>query len=77
MFIATALYKNLTLDVAGLLREASLSNNQRLGFFPVFETKEQADNFAKDILTAQGVEVNIIELDRFGELVLGSRNVSA
>lgn len=65
MFIATALYKNLTLDVAELLREASLSNNQRLGFFPVFETKEQASEFAENMLAAQG-----IELDKFGKLVL-------
>ena len=69
MFVATALYKQLTTEVMGLEQNISLTNSQRLGFFPVFETKEQADKFAKDMLTAQGIEVNIIELDKVGKVL--------
>ncbi|OPH36755.1 hypothetical protein [Moraxella lacunata] len=69
MFIATALYKQLTTEVMGLEQNIYLANSQRLGFFPVFETKEQANNFAKDMLIAQGIEVNIIEIDKFGKVL--------
>ncbi|STY93389.1 hypothetical protein [Moraxella bovis] len=69
MFIATALYKQLTTEVTGLEQNIYLANSQRLGFFPVFETKEQANNFAKDMLIAQGIEVNIIEIDKFGKVL--------
>ncbi|STY93188.1 single-stranded DNA-binding protein [Moraxella bovis] len=53
----------------GLEQNIYLANSQRLGFFPVFETKEQANNFAKDMLIAQGIEVNIIEIDKFGKVL--------
>lgn len=39
MFIATALYKQLTTEVTGLEQNIYLANSQRLGFFPVFEGK--------------------------------------
>lgn len=74
MFIATALYKQLTTEVMGLEQNIHLANNQRMGFFPVFETKEQANNFAQNMLNAQGIEVNIIELDKFGKVILENKN---
>lgn len=73
MFIATALYRQLTVEVLGIKQNIHLSNNQRLGFFPVFETREQASKFAENMLIAQGIEVNIIEIDETGK-VLESEN---
>lgn len=73
MFIATALYRQLTAEVLGIKQNIHLSNNQRLGFFPVFETREQANEFAESMLVAQGIEANIIEIDKMGK-VLESEN---
>lgn len=73
MFIATALYRQITAEVLGTEQNICLTNNQRLGFFPVFATKEQANKFAENMLIAQGIEVNIIELDKAGK-VLDSGN---
>lgn len=71
MFIATALYSQLTAEVLGVKQNIHLSNNQRLGFFPVFDTKEQANKFAEKMLIAQGIEVNIIEIDKMGKVLEG------
>lgn len=71
MFIATALYKQLATEVIGLEQNICLTNSQRLGFFPVFETKDQANKFAENMLIAQGIEVNIIELDKMGKVLEG------
>lgn len=72
MFIVTALYKQLTTEVMGLEQNIYLANSQRLGFFPVFETKDQANEFAENMLVAQGVQVNIIEIGQDGKVVLES-----
>lgn len=56
MFIATALYRQITAEVLGVEQNICLTNNQRLGFFPVFETREQANKFAENMLIAQGIE---------------------
>lgn len=76
MFIATALYSQLTAEVLGVEQNICLTNSQRLGFFPVFETKEQANKFAENMLIAQGIEVNIIEIDKFGKVLESGNDIS-
>lgn len=63
MFIVAALYKKLPIEIMGLKQEIDLTNHKRLGFFPVFQTKEQANEFAENMLLAQGIKVNIIEFN--------------
>lgn len=62
MYIATALYQELSVEVMDIKQDINLSTNERVGFFPVFNTKEQAKNFAKQMLEAQGVEVHIVNV---------------
>ena len=65
MFIVTCLYKKVPIELNGIRLDLDLSNADRIGFFPVFETKEAAKRFADQI---SDKNVNIIEIDENGNV---------
>ena len=65
MYIVTCLYRKLPIDLNGIRQDLDLSNGARIGFFPVFETKEEAKRFADKV---SDKTVNIIEIDANGNV---------
>lgn len=65
MFIVTCLYKKIPIELNGIRRDLDLANANRIGFFPVFETKEEAKRFADQF---SDKNVNIIEIDETGNV---------